>query len=147
MLDFESMSSNIRRAYEIAKKAHSGQVDKAGKDYILHPMSVASSVGDNELAIIVALLHDVVEDTDITLEDLAKEFSQDIVEAVKCMTHDKDTPYLEYVAQVKTNKIAKVVKLADLLQNMDLSRLDKITSKDIDRLEKKYIPALRLLLS
>lgn len=135
------MSDKIALAYNIAKKAHKGQVDKAGKDYIYHPMTVASNVGNDEDAIIVALLHDVIEDTDITINDLKDQFSDAVIKALVCVTHKENEPYMTYVKRCATNKIAKKVKIADLETNMDLSRLSNVTQKDIDRVNNKYIPA------
>lgn len=145
MKDFENMSEQVRIAYEIARNAHAGQVDKAGADYILHPMTVASNVGDREEAVIVALLHDVCEDTDVTIQQLAEVFSEPIIEALSVMTHDKDTPYMEYVAQVKQNPIARIVKIADMEHNMDLNRIPNPTQSDLQRLEKKYKPAYKFI--
>lgn len=145
MRDFKAMSPLVKKAYEIAREAHAGQVDKAGADYILHPMTVASNVGDDENAVIVALLHDVCEDTDVTIGELAEVFPQPVIEALRAMTHDKDTPYMEYVAQVKKNPIARAVKIADMEHNMDLSRIPNPSQKDLERLEKKYKPAYEFI--
>jgi len=144
--DFENMSEQISRAYHIARKAHNGQVDKAGKDYIFHPMSVASFVPEDEDMITVALLHDVVEDTDVTFEDLIPLFSPKVIEGLKCMTHDKTEYYEMYVIRLKKNPIALQVKLADLRHNMDLSRFETVTERELDRLNRKYIPTKAFLL-
>lgn len=146
MLEFEKMTPMIQKAYKMAKEAHEGQLDKAGNDYILHPMTVASNVGNSEYAIVVGLLHDVCEDTDVTLEEIEKEFPIEVYEAVKCMTHEKDVPYMDYIRALKDNEIAKKVKLSDLKHNMDLSRIKNVTQRDLDRLEYKYKPALAFLL-
>ena len=99
----------------------------------------------DEATTIVALLHDVVEDTDYTLEDIAAMgFGQDVVDALALMTHDKSVPYLEYVAKIKDNLIARTVKLADLAHNSDPTRLDAIDEKARKRLEK-YKTAIALL--
>ena len=99
----------------------------------------------NEATTIVALLHDVVEDTDYTLEDLAAEgFGEDILEAVALMTHEDDVPYLDYVAKLKDNPIARAVKLADLAHNSDLSRIGEVDDETRERLEK-YKKAMALL--
>ena len=148
MKDFMHMSEPIRRAYEIAKKAHAGQVDKAGKDYIYHPMTVASNVGDDETAIIVALLHDTVEDTDVTFDYLATHFDNKVLDALKLLTHDKGTDYLDYVRHIKEsgNPVALKVKKADLANNMDMSRFSGgPTERDMLRLKVKYIPAKKIL--
>lgn len=128
--------SQSEKAYEIAKRAHLGQVDKAGEDYIKHPEKVASFVEtDEEKA--VAYLHDVIEDTELTLEDLHEyEFSKEVIEAVDIITKKKGEDYQSYLNSVKKNKLARAVKLADLRHNSDLTRLTKVTEKDIERKEK-----------
>ena len=128
--------SQSEKAYEIAKKAHLGQVDKAGEDYIKHPEKVASFVKtDEEKA--VAYLHDVIEDTELTLEDLCEyDFSKEVIEAVDIITKMRGEDYQSYLNSVKKNKLARAVKLADLRHNSDLTRLTKVTEKDIKRKEK-----------
>ena len=124
--------------------AHKNQVDKSGMPYVFHPFHVAEQMKD-EPTTIVALLHDVVEDTDYTLEKIAAEgFGQEIVEALALMTHDKNVDYLDYVAKIKDNPIAKAVKLADLAHNSDPTRLDVIDEETQQRLEK-YKKAIALL--
>ena len=132
-----------KKAIKLAYKAHKDQYDKAGLPYITHPLHLAESM-DDEYTTIAALLHDVVEDTDITLDDLAKEFPKEVIDALKLLTHHKGVPYMDYVAKIKTNDIAKAVKIADLKHNSDLTRLDNITDKDLERI-KKYQEALELL--
>ena len=132
-----------KKAIKLAYKAHKDQYDKAGLPYINHPLHLAESM-DDEYTTIVALLHDVVEDTDITLDDLAKEFPKEVIDALKLLTHQKSIPYMDYVAKIKTNDIARAVKIADLKHNSDLTRLDNITDKDLERI-KKYQEALELL--
>ena len=131
-------------AFEIAKEAHAGQTDKAGLDYILHPLQVAAEMTtDEEKA--VALLHDIIEDTDVTASELlAKGLSAVVVEAVEALTKKTDQNYAAYLAGVKKNRLATAVKLADLKHNSDLSRLEKITQKDRDRAEK-YRKAIEYL--
>ena len=128
--------SQSEKAYEIAKKAHLGQVDKAGEDYIKHPEKVASFVKtDEEKA--VAYLHDVIEDTELTVEDLHEyEFSKEVIEAVDIITKKRGEDYQSYLNSVKKNKLARAVKLADLRHNSDLTRLTEVTEKDIKRKEK-----------
>lgn len=136
--------SNYELALKIATEAHKGQVDKAGVPYINHPLTVASLV-DTEEEKIVALLHDTIEDTNITEQDLIDYgFPNEIVEAVKLLTHDKNVPYMDYVAKIKDNELARKVKIADLTHNSDLSRLKEITDKDKKRYEK-YQKALLYL--
>ena len=123
-------------AEEIAREAHKGQVDKAGKEYINHPLYVASQMTTKDEKI-VALLHDVVEDTHVTLEYLRKQgFSSEIVDAVDAITKRDNEDYSEYLHRVKSNSLARKVKLADLFHNMDISRLQTPTEKDYERLEK-----------
>lgn len=136
--------NNYELALKIATETHKGQVDKAGIPYINHPLTVASLV-DTEEEKIVALLHDTIEDTNITEQDLIDYgFPNEIVEAVKLLTHNKNVPYMDYVAKIKDNELARKVKIADLTHNSDLSRLKEITEKDKKRYEK-YQKALLYL--
>ena len=131
-------------ALKLCFEAHKDQIDKSGMPYVFHPFHLAEQMAD-ENTTIVALLHDVVEDTEYTLDDLRKiGFNEDVLSAISLMTHADDVPYMEYVAQIKTNLIAKAVKLADLKHNSDMSRLDRITQKDEER-AKKYRQAIELL--
>lgn len=133
------------KAMQIAYEAHHGQVDKAGVPYILHPVHLAEQM-ETEAECIVALLHDVVEDTDITLIQLEKEFPEEVVQAIKLLSHDESVDYMDYVSELKKNPIARKVKLADLIHNSDRSRLKNPTPKDEKRW-KKYGKAIELLLS
>lgn len=134
----------IKIAHEIAKKAHAGQVDKAGMDYIKHPEAVASFVNTTEEKA-TAYLHDVLEDTQITAADLLNAgIPHNVVEVVQVLTKEKYTPYFEYLSRVKENSLARTVKLADLKHNSDRSRLARITDKDLKRLEK-YRKAIKFL--
>ncbi len=131
-------------ALAIAKKAHAGQVDKAGVDYIQHPLYVASQV-NTEQEKAVALLHDVIEDSDITAADLfASGLSNEVVTAVQILTKKKGQSYQEYLGKVKSNNLARVVKLADLKHNSDLSRLKSVTNTDYECV-KKYKNAIYYL--
>ena len=137
-------TDNTKKAMKLCFKAHKDQVDKSGMPYVFHPFHVAEQMTD-EATTIVALLHDVVEDTDYTLEDLAAEgFGKEILEAVALMTHEDDVPYLDYVAKLKDNPIARAVKLADLAHNSDLSRIGEVDEETKQRLEK-YKKATTLL--
>lgn len=123
------------KALEFARKAHAGQKDKAGADYILHPIKVALYMDtDEEKA--VAYLHDVLEDTDITLEDLKKCFPNEIADAVVDITKRNDESYENYIKRLSRCKTAKKVKAADLLHNLDITRIKSPSKKDFDRLEK-----------
>lgn len=132
-----------RKAMIIAYKAHQNQFDKANVPYIYHPIHIAEQM-DTELECIVALLHDVVEDTDITLNDLEKEFPKEVIDLLKILTHDKKIDYIEYIKKVKTNPIATKIKIADLKHNSDITRLENITTTDLKRIEK-YKKALEIL--
>ena len=133
-----------KKAFIIANDAHRDQVDKAGLPYVFHPFHLAEEMND-EYSTCVALLHDVVEDSSYTIEDLMKVgFPPQVIEASQVLTHSKDVPYFEYVKMVKQNVLATKVKIADLKHNSDLTRLDKISEEDIKRIEK-YKEALRLL--
>ena len=124
--------------------AHKDQVDKSGMPYVLHPFHLAEQMEDEDTTI-VALLHDVVEDTNYTLEDIQNMgFPQQILDALALLTHDDGVPYMEYVAAIRNNPIATAVKLADLRHNSDLTRLDVVDQKALDRVEK-YRRALELL--
>ncbi|PFJ16966.1 HD domain-containing protein, partial [Bacillus cereus] len=121
-----------------------GQVDKAGMDYIKHPEAVASFVNTNEEKA-TAYLHDVLEDTEITANDLLNAgIPHNVVKAVQGLTKEKYTPYFEYLSRVKENSLARTVKLADLKHNSDRSRLARITERDLKRLEK-YRKAIKFL--
>ena len=129
-------TDKTKKAMKFCFKAHKDQVDKSGMPYVFHPFHVAEQMTD-EATTIVALLHDVVEDTDYTLEDIAAEgFGKEILEAVALMTHEDGVPYLDYVAKLKDNPIARTVKLADLAHNSDLSRIGEIDEETKQRLEK-----------
>ncbi len=131
-------------AMKICFKAHAHQLDKSGLPYVFHPFHIAEQMKDEDTTI-VALLHDVVEDSDITLNDLKKYgFSEDVISAVAAMTHSPNIDYMDYIAQVKKNPIAAAVKLEDLKHNSDLTRLEEVTAKDIQRNEK-YKKAMELL--
>lgn len=109
------------KAMKIAYKAHHGQVDYNGIPYIFHPIHLAEQM-DEEIACCAALLHDVAEDTDVTLEELAKEFPSEIMEVLKLLTHEEEADYFDYVRAIKANPIAVKVKLADIAHNSDQSR-------------------------
>ena len=132
-------------ALHICFDAHKDQTDKQGLPYVFHPFHVAEQMLD-EKTTAAALLHDVVEDSHYTLDDLRRMgLDEEILTALALLTHDDETPYMDYIAKIKPNPIAKAVKLADLRHNCDLSRLSVITEKDKDR-SAKYQKALALLL-
>lgn len=133
-----------KAAMKLCFAAHKEQTDKSGLPYVFHPFHLAEQMTD-EITTIVALLHDVVEDTPYTLDDLTElGFPLEAVEAIGLMTHKDGVPYMDYVAKIKGNPIARAVKLADLRHNSDLTRLNRVDSTALSRVEK-YAAAIRLL--
>ena len=139
---------NLERAIEIAQEAHKGVKDKGGHDYINHPIRVMHAMS-NDQEKIVAILHDVVEDSDWTFERLKKEgFEDSVIESLRCVTkYSEEEDYQEFIKRAATNKIATKVKMADIEDNLDLSRLGTLNEKDLTRIEKykkalKYLKAL-----
>lgn len=134
----------LELAIEVATQAHKGQLDKGGNPYILHPQAVAAALDSTENKI-VAYLHDVVEDTEITLEDLKEMgFTYRIVNSIRILTKSKDISYEDYLKSVKKDSNAWHVKMADIKHNMDISRIPEPTAKDFARIEK-YKKALAFL--
>lgn len=132
------------KAMNISYEAHHGAKDKNGVPYVFHPFHVAEQM-DGEYEICVALLHDVIEDTDYTVSDLQKAgFPDEVIEAVEVITRPKGMPYLDYIRAVKKNKIATKVKLADLEHNSDKSRLKTVDDKSKERL-LKYAASMDIL--
>lgn len=133
-------------AMQVAYTKHAGQVDKAGVPYIFHPYHLAEQLHD-EIACTVALLHDVVEDTDTTFEELSEKFPDEVIETLRFLTRTKDTPYLEYVKNIKKNKIATAVKLKDLEHNMDKARmsLTHVSDEKQKCLYDRYTKAVQIL--
>lgn len=130
--------STLAKAIAIAAHAHLEQVDKAGAPYILHPLRMMLRL-DNEAAQIVAVLHDVVEDTAITLDELrAAGFTAEIVEAVDCVTRRTSESYELFIERLQENALARQVKLADLADNMDLTRIRTLTPAALARLERYH---------
>lgn len=134
----------LERAIAIAVGAHHGQKDRNGAPYILHPLRVMARV-DTDAEKTIAILHDVVEDTDWTFERLEKEgFPDEIIEPLKCVTKKEGEEYDAFVKRSASNDLARRVKLAALEDNMDIRRLSTITEKDVERL-RKYLRAWRFL--
>jgi len=128
--------STLDKAIQIASAAHLGQLDLGGEVYILHPIRVMQSVTTKDEKI-VAILHDVIEDTDITLDYLKLEgFSIDIIEALEAITRVYKEPYQSYIKRVMKNPLALKVKVADLKDNLDMTRLIMVTEKDVKRAGK-----------
>ena len=125
-----------KKAIKLMYEKHKDQVDKAGIPYVLHPLHVAEQMSE-ENRTTVALLHDIVEDTDITLEQLgAMGFPREVLDALNCLTHTDGVEYFDYIKNIGTNEIATDVKLADLAHNSDLTRLNEINEWDLLRVEK-----------
>lgn len=137
--------STLERAIQIATEAHKGQFDKAGREYIGHPIRVME-MGKTEDEKIVGVLHDVIEDTDWTFERLEAEgFSQEIINALRCVTKTSENEnYDDFIDRVKKNPLAAAVKINDLTDNMDIRRLPYLSDKDVKRL-KKYLKAYKRL--
>ena len=140
-----------KRAMMIAYRQHSCQTDKAGLPYIFHPYHLAELMGDDEYAICVALLHDVVEDTDMTLKDLEYQgFPAEVIVALKCLTHEDGVPYLgAYIETIKANPLARKVKLADLCHASDPTRLPPAKDQEEqswrEQRMRKYAKAIEFL--
>ena len=135
-----------KKALKLCFEAHKDQTDKTGLPYVFHPFHLAEQMTD-EYTTICALLHDVVEDTDYTIDDLKNMgFPIEVLEALKLLTHDPSVPYMDYVVALSDNEIAKSVKMADLRHNSDLTRLDVVDEWALKRNEK-YKKALEYLLS
>lgn len=137
--------NDLESAIVFATKKHAGQTDKAGEAYINHPLRVMDSL-DTRTEKIVGVLHDTVEDTDATVKELHEIFGRRVAIPVSLLTHtqSEDTDYLDYIKDIKRNEIATRVKLADLQDNMNLSRLDEISQSDLER-RNKYESAHVLL--
>ena len=131
------------KAMNLAYNAHHGQFDKGGVPYIFHPIHLAEEM-DDEISTCVALLHDTVEDTAVTLEDLEKEFPAEVVNAVRLLTHGEDVDYFDYVRAIKQNPIAVKVKLEDLAHNGDPRRI--CNQGNQERRRVKYAAARKILL-
>lgn len=132
-----------KKAMVLAYNAHKDQFDRSDIPYIYHPIHLAEQM-DNEYECMVALLHDVVEDTNITFDYLSEIFPKEVIDALKLLTHNENVPYMDYVKNIKNNDIARKVKIADLKHNSTLERLDEVKENDIKRKEK-YSEALKYL--
>lgn len=137
IIDFQGKLS--LKAFKVALIAHEGQTDLAGVDYIEHVKMVGKHVKEvtkEDSIIAVAYLHDILEDTEITESELSETFPNEIVTAVKALTKKKNENYQDYLTRVKENEWARLVKLADLQHNMDITRIKNPTKRDLDRIEK-----------
>ncbi|MBE6750321.1 MAG: bifunctional (p)ppGpp synthetase/guanosine-3',5'-bis(diphosphate) 3'-pyrophosphohydrolase [Ruminococcaceae bacterium] len=137
-------TEKTKKALKLCFEAHKNQVDKSGIPYVFHPFHLAEQM-ETEDTVIVALLHDLVEDTEYTIEDLTEMgFSKAVTDAIALMTHADGVDYMSYVRAIKDNPLAKAVKLADLKHNSDLTRLDVVDEKALARREK-YLKAIEIL--
>ena len=139
------LSKDIESARLLATRQHQGQVDKSGMPYILHPTRVADRMKTPEEKV-VGWLHDTVEDTGLSLSDIEQQFSSETADAVDAISRRKDEPWEKYVERVKKNRVARAVKISDLIDNSNLSRLDHITLIDVKR-QEKYNRALQFLMT
>lgn len=137
-------TNETKKALKLCFNIHKNQLDKSGLPYVFHPFHLAEQMEDED-STIVALLHDVVEDSSITFDDLKKMgFSEKVIQALKLLTHQSGVSYMAYILKIKSNPLARAVKLADLRHNSDLSRLNNIGPADLKRKEK-YERAIELL--
>lgn len=133
-----------KKALKLSFESHKNQVDKTSMPYVFHPFHLAEQMTD-EISTVCALLHDVVEDTNYTFDDLINMgFPQEVVDVLKLLTHTEDISYMDYVKRLSLNPIAKQVKIADLKHNSDLTRLDVVDEYALKR-NKKYNEALEFL--
>lgn len=135
------------KAMRVAYAAHHGQVDRSGQPYIFHPYHLAEQM-DDEVSVCVALLHDVAEDTAVTLEELAREFPAEIIDALRLLTHEPGTDYFDYVRAIRTNPVAVKVKLADIEHNSDVRRYagcPDVPEEQLARRREKYARARAIL--
>lgn len=139
-------SVDVEKARKFALHAHTGRVDKAGMPYAGHLERVAGRLMDDPATAVVAWLHDTVEDTGVTLDLIRSEFGEETAAAVEAITHRPGEDYMEYVKRAGEHPFARKVKISDLIDNSNLSRLPNVTMKDVNR-QKKYNVALSYLMS
>lgn len=145
-MNLEIKQGTLERAIEIAARTHAGQVDKGGAPYILHPLRVMLRVAPGAQQI-VAVLHDVVEDSEVTFEDLEREgFSAEVISGLRAVTKIEGESYEDFVARAALDPVGKAVKLADLMENSDLSRIAEPSQKDLERVAK-YGRAIEYLMA
>lgn len=136
--------SNLQRAIEIAVDAHKHQTRKDGSPYVLHPLRLMFAV-QTDVEKMVAVLHDVVEDTPVTMDELQAEgFSSEVLDALRLVTHDDGSDYDSYILRIKKNPVARAVKLADLRDNSNLFEIPELADKDLQR-ARKYHRAYQVL--
>lgn len=136
-----------RKALNVAYKAHEGQQDESGLPYIFHPYHVAEQMSE-EIAVCVALLHDILEDTEVTDEELSRQFPEEVMVPLRLLNHNKEEDYLDYIRRLRENSVARAVKLADITHNSDESRLSglDIPQSRLQHWRDKYAAAKKVLL-
>ena len=145
-MNLEVKQGTLERAIEIAARTHAGQLDKGGAPYILHPLRVMLRVAPGAQQI-VAVLHDVVEDSEVTFEELEREgFSAEVISGLRAVTKIEGESYEDFVARAALDPVGKAVKLADLMENSDLSRIAEPSQKDLERVAK-YGRAIQYLMA
>ena len=132
------------RAMRTAYRAHHGQLDKGGMPYIFHPYHLAEGMED-EISCCAALLHDVVEDTSVTLEELMAEFPSAVTDVVDLLTHREGVAYENYLRAIRANPTARRIKLADIAHNSDPARCPELSPREHQRLRQKYAAAAAIL--
>lgn len=137
-------TKKTKTAMRICFDAHKGQTDKSGMPYVFHPFHLAEQMTD-EVSTVVALLHDVLEDTDMTSEELSSYgFGEDVIKPLELLTRRGEIPYFDYIGEIRKDPVACAVKLADLAHNSDLTRLENVSEKDMAR-QRKYLRAIEIL--
>lgn len=133
-----------KKALKLCFDTHKDQVDKSGMPYVFHPFHLAEQM-DDEISTVCALLHDVVEDSEMTFDGLSDMgFPSEVIEVLRLLTHEDEVPYMDYVREIKNNPVARKVKLADLKHNSDSTRVDQVDDRMLRRWEK-YREAIRIL--
>ncbi len=133
-----------KKALKLCFDTHKDQVDKSGMPYVFHPFHLAEQM-DDEMSTVCALLHDVVEDSEMTFDGLSDMgFPSEVIEVLRLLTHEDEVPYMDYVREIKNNPVARKVKLADLKHNSDSTRVDQVDDRMLKRWEK-YREAIRIL--
>lgn len=141
------MTNKLKQAIELATKAHEGQTDKGGQPYILHPLAVMEELreqGYSENVLITAVLHDVVEDTEVTLQDIQSQFGATIADAVQSVTRQKYETYREFIHRAKLNSIGRIVKMADLKHNSSPERVASLPEY-MKSIVDRYTRAIKIL--
>lgn len=137
-------TGKTKKAIKLMFDKQKNEIDKGGMPYVFHPFHLAEQM-ESEDEVVVALLHDIIEDTDVTIKELTKMgFTKQETDAISIMTHNKNDSYEKYIKKISTNKLATKVKIADLKHNLDITRLNEIKTKDLEKIEK-YKKSLRYL--